>query len=35
VEAAHQWLDKLMRRSGYWVKDVLSDRHGEQLLKGE
>jgi hypothetical protein len=35
VESAHQWLDKLLRRSGYWTKDILSDQHGAQLLKGE
>ena len=35
VEAAHQWLDKLLRRSNYWVKDALSARHGELLLKGD
>jgi hypothetical protein len=35
VEAAHQWLDKLLRRSSYWVKDALSYKHGKQLLKGD
>jgi hypothetical protein len=35
VESAHQWFDKLLHRSNYWVKDALSDRAGKQLLKGD
>ena len=34
VEACHQYLKKLLRRSSYWVKDPLSEMCGRQLLAG-
>ena len=34
VESCHQYLDKLLMRSNYWVKDPLSEKCGRQLLAG-
>ena len=34
VEAAHQWLDKVIKRTGSWVKDLECDAHGEKLYRG-
>ena len=34
VESAHQFVDKVMSRSNYAVKDVLSKVHGDKLLRG-
>ena len=34
IEAAHQWLDKVLKRTGSWVKDLESDGHGEKLFRG-
>ena len=34
VESLHQEMDKVFRRSNYWVKDPLSPIHGEKLLAG-
>ena len=34
VEACHQYMDKMLRRSGYWVKDPISERCGRKLLAG-
>ena len=33
IELMHQYLDKLMRKSNYHVKDVESEIHGVKLLK--
>jgi hypothetical protein len=35
IESAHQWVSKLMQRSGYIIKDVRHPRHGQMMLKGE
>ena len=34
IEAMHQYVDKRLTRSNYVVKDITSDIHGENLLKG-
>ena len=34
VESAHQWIEKVLRRTNSWVKDLESDAHGEHLLRG-
>ena len=34
VESAHQWVEKVLRRTNTWVKDFKSDSHGEKLFKG-
>ena len=34
VESAHQWVEKVLRRTNTWVKDFESDSHGEKLFKG-
>ena len=34
VESAHQWVDKVLRRTNNWVKHLESDAHGEHLFRG-
>ena len=34
VEAAHQWVEKFLRRTNNWVKDLESNAHGEHLYRG-
>ena len=34
MESCHQYLDKLLMRSNYWVKDPLSEKCGRKLLAG-
>lgn len=34
IESCHQFVDKVLRRSNYWVKDVLSDKCGQKLYRG-
>ena len=34
VEAMHQFVNKRMSNSNYYVKDIDSDIHGESLFKG-
>ena len=33
VESAHQWLDKVIKRTNSWVKDLECDAHGEKLFR--
>ena len=35
VEAAHQFVDRVMNRSCYVVKDITWKEHGNKLLQGE
>ena len=35
VEAAHQFVDRVMSRSSYAVKDITWKEHGDKLLHGE
>ena len=34
IESAHQWVDKVLRRTNNWVKDFESDIHGDRLFRG-
>ena len=34
VESAHQWVEKVLRRTNNWVKDLECDSHGEKLFRG-
>ena len=34
VESLHQEVDKMLRRSNYWIKDPTSPLHGKKLLAG-
>ena len=34
MESAHQLVDKVLKRTNNWVKDVESDAHGEHLFRG-
>ena len=34
VEACHHFVKKRLNESNYFVKDVCSDKHGEDLLSG-
>ena len=34
VESAHQFVDKVLRRSNYIVKDVTCKEHGDKLFRG-
>ena len=33
VESAHQWLDKVIKRTNSWVKDLECDSHGEKFFR--
>ena len=33
IEAAHAAMNKRMEQSNYWVKDMLSDVHGDKMHK--
>ena len=33
IEAVHSYMNKRMVRSNYWVKEVTTEKHGEQLYK--
>ena len=33
IEAAHAAMNKRLVRSNYWVKDIYSEKHGENLMK--
>ena len=35
IEAAHQFVDKVIQRSSYAVKDVTCKEHGDKLLQGK
>ena len=34
IEASHNFVEKMLRRSQYVVKDVTCDKHGAKLLRG-
>ena len=34
MEAAHQWLDKVLQTGGYYRKDFTSEEHGQKLYEG-
>ena len=34
IESAHQFVDKVIRRSSYALKDVTCKEHGEKMLQG-
>ena len=35
IESAHQFVDKIIQRSSYAVKDVTCKEHGDKMLQGK
>ena len=35
IESAHQFVDKVIQRSCYAVKDVTCKEHGDKMLQGK